>query len=204
MTAAVRTGAPTRSTHVDSRLPQILDAAARLFCTQGYQGTTVRDIARSVGMLPGSLYCHFATKDDLLAAVHVRGVDRICAAVEAGVARCTEPWARLEAACVAHLEAILRDDDYARVVVRVRPSDAPAVADRLIAQREHRLGLGDVGRDTQHRAVVGVGQLVGLGPHRVGVDVGDHHVGAGLSQCARVVSAQQAAGAGDDRDAARE
>jgi AcrR family transcriptional regulator len=136
MTGAVRTGAPMRSTHVDSRLPQILDAAARLFCTQGYQGTTVRDIARSVGMLPGSLYCHFATKDDLLAAVHVRGVDRICAAVEAGVARCTEPWARLEAACVAHLEAILRDDDYARVVVRVRPSDAPAVADRLIAQRE--------------------------------------------------------------------
>ncbi|HSM22357.1 MAG TPA: helix-turn-helix domain-containing protein, partial [Rubrivivax sp.] len=44
----------------------MLDAAARLFCRQGYDGTSVRDIARAVGMLPGSLYCHFATKEDLL------------------------------------------------------------------------------------------------------------------------------------------
>lgn len=51
-----------RAAHADSRLPQILDAAAQRFCTQGYQGTTIRDIARAVGILPGSLYCHFATK----------------------------------------------------------------------------------------------------------------------------------------------
>jgi AcrR family transcriptional regulator len=136
VTAAVRRGTQARVTHADSRLPQVLDAAAHLFCSQGYQGTTVRDIARAVGMLPGSLYCHFSTKDDLLVAVYVRGVDRICVAVEAAMARCAEPWPRLEAACVAHLEAILRDDDYARVVVRVRPADVPAAADRLTAQRE--------------------------------------------------------------------
>ena len=135
MMASVLTGAPRRSAHADSRLPQILDTAAHLFCTQGYQGTTVRDIASAVGILPGSLYCHFSTKDDLLAAVYVRGVDQICAAVEAAIARTAEPWPRLEAACVAHLEAILRDDDYARVVVRVRPTDVPSVAQRLIKDR---------------------------------------------------------------------
>lgn len=136
MTAAARRSASPRVTHADSRLPRLLDAAAALFCSQGYQGTTVRDIARAVGMLPGSLYCHFPTKDDLLVAVYVRGVERISASVEAAVARCEAPWPRLEAACVAHLEAVLRDDDYARVVVRVRPTDVPAAADRLIALRE--------------------------------------------------------------------
>ena len=123
MMASVLTGSHRRAAHADSRLPQILDTAAHLFCTQGYQGTTVRDIASAVGILPGSLYCHFSTKDDLLAAVYVRGVDQICAAVEAAIAG------------VAHLEAILRDDDYARVVVRVRPTDVPAVAQRLIDDR---------------------------------------------------------------------
>ena len=98
-----------RAAHADSRLPQILDAAAQRFCTQGYQGTTIRDIARAVGILPGSLYCHFATKQDLLAAVYTRGVDQICQAVQAAVDRRSDPWERLEAACVAHLEAILRD-----------------------------------------------------------------------------------------------
>ncbi len=128
--------APTRIAHADSRLPRVLDEAARLFCQQGFEGTSMRDIAREVGMLPGSLYCHFATKEQLLLAVYFRGVEQICAAVQAAVQRRTDPWERLEAACVAHLEAILRDDDYARVVVRVRPSDVPAAGRSLIEQRD--------------------------------------------------------------------
>ena len=61
----------TRSkSHVDSRLPKVLDQAAKLFRTQGFEGTSVRDIARAVGMLPGSLYCHFATKEELLGDYH--------------------------------------------------------------------------------------------------------------------------------------
>ncbi|MFM7506886.1 MAG: TetR/AcrR family transcriptional regulator [Rubrivivax sp.] len=135
MTAAARSTA-ARAPHADSRLPQILDAAARLFCTQGYLGTTVRDIAGAVGMLPGSLYCHFATKEDLLAAVYTRGVDRICQAVQAAVDRRTDPWERLEAGCIAHLEAILRDDDYARVVVRVRPGEVSGALAHLVRERD--------------------------------------------------------------------
>lgn len=126
----------TRQPHADSRAPLVLDAAARLFCRQGFEGTTVRDIAGAAGMLPGSLYCHFATKEDLLVAVYLRGVEQISAAVEAAVQPLADPWERLQAACVAHLEAILRDDDYARVVVRVRPADVPGAAERLTALRE--------------------------------------------------------------------
>lgn len=152
--------APARQPHADSRAPLVLDAAARLFCRQGYEGTSVRDIARAAGMLPGSLYCHFATKDDLLIAVYLRGVERICAAVEAAVQRLDDPWDRLEAACVAHLEAILRDDDYARVVVRVRPADVPAAAPRLVALRDRYealwaalVGALPLPRPTDHKAL---------------------------------------------------
>jgi AcrR family transcriptional regulator len=123
--------ATARNPHADSRLPQVLDEAARLFRTKGFEGTSVRDIARAVGMLPGSLYCHFATKEALLVAVYVKGVQQITDAVRVAVARRDDPWERLEAACVAHLEAILRDDDYAQVVVRVRPADVP-MADRSL------------------------------------------------------------------------
>jgi AcrR family transcriptional regulator len=124
-----------RTPHADSRLPQVLDAAARLFRSKGYENTSVREIARAVGMLPGSLYCHFATKEDLLRAVYVRGVEQISEAVQAATVKHEDPWQRLEAGCVAHLEAILRDDDHAQVVIRVRPSDAPAVERDLIELR---------------------------------------------------------------------
>ena len=124
-----------RTLHADSRLPQVLDAAARLFRSQGFEGTSVRDIARAVGMLPGSLYCHFATKEELLTAVYVKGVQQISSAVQAVVNKQADPWARLEAACVAHLEAILHDDDYAQVVIRVRPADVAVVHPVLIELR---------------------------------------------------------------------
>ena len=125
-----------RAPRADNRLPQILDAAARLFRAQGFQGTSVRDIVRAVDMLPGSLYYHFATKEDLLAEVYAAGVRRISARVRAAIEPLADPWARLEAACVAHLEAILEDDDYAQVVIRVRPGDAAAAQPRLTALRD--------------------------------------------------------------------
>jgi AcrR family transcriptional regulator len=128
----VHTGSLRRVARADSRLPQIPDAAARLFCTQGWQGTTMRDIAQIVGILPGPLSCHFTTKDDLLAAPYARGVAPICEAVDAAVARSTERWRGLEAACVAHLQAIWGDDDPARMVVRVQPADVPNAAKRSL------------------------------------------------------------------------
>ena len=122
--------------HVDNRLPTILDEAARLFRQKGYRVTSMRDIAAASGMLAGSLYYHFASKEELLVAVYAEGVCRISVSVRAVLARDLEPWARLEAVCAAHLGALLEDSDYAQVVIRVRPDDAPDVADRLIALRD--------------------------------------------------------------------
>jgi TetR/AcrR family transcriptional regulator, cholesterol catabolism regulator len=120
----------------ENRLPKILDAAARLFCDKGYDATSVRDIVQAVPMLPGSLYYHFASKEDLLVAVYAEGVRRITGAVKRAVERESDPWKRLEAASVAHLATLLEGDQYSQVVVRVRPSDAKRVRARLIALRD--------------------------------------------------------------------
>ena len=40
--------------------------AIQLFGKQGYTGTSMRDIAGAVGVLPGSLYAHIASKEALL------------------------------------------------------------------------------------------------------------------------------------------
>ncbi len=148
--------ATARSPHADSRLPKVLDEAARLFRTKGFEGTSVRDIARAVGMLPGSLYCHFETKEALLVAVYVKGVQQITDAVRSAVDRRSDPWDRLEAACVAHLDAILDEDDYAQVVVRVRPADVPVVHASLIELRnQYVLGYSpkNTTRDGKYRRV---------------------------------------------------
>ncbi len=127
---------PARAPRADNRLPLILDEAARLFRARGFHGTSVRDIAAAVNMLPGSLYYHFATKEALLAAVYAEGVRRISEAVGTAIAGKRGPWERLEAAAIAHLEALLQESDYAQVVIRVRPSDAPSVEGELVELRD--------------------------------------------------------------------
>ncbi len=120
----------------DSRRPLVEEAAARLFATHGFHGTSLRDIAREVGMLPGSIYCHFASKTDLLIAVYEAGVNRILDRVEQALEAGGGPWDRLERACRAHLEVLLEDSPYAKVVIRVLPGDAPEVAAELTRLRD--------------------------------------------------------------------
>ncbi|UYN95658.1 MAG: TetR/AcrR family transcriptional regulator [Enhydrobacter sp.] len=48
---------------------QIVDAADRLFYEQGFEATSLADIARDVGLSRGNFYYHFRTKDEILDAV---------------------------------------------------------------------------------------------------------------------------------------
>src|SRR5262245_29925576 len=59
---------PARRRRDDTRRA-IVDASFRLFSTQGYARTSVRDIAAAVGVTDAALYRHFASKKELLDAV---------------------------------------------------------------------------------------------------------------------------------------
>jgi AcrR family transcriptional regulator len=49
-----------------NRRAMILDKAAQLFAAKGVRATTVREIGDNVGMLSGSLYHHFGSKDAIV------------------------------------------------------------------------------------------------------------------------------------------
>ncbi len=49
-----------------SRRDELLGMASMLFATRGYSHTTVRDIADEAGILSGSLYHHFDSKEAML------------------------------------------------------------------------------------------------------------------------------------------
>lgn len=99
----------------DDRRRHILLAAAELFVERGYAGTSMRDIARRVGLLPGSIYYYFSTKDDLFVAVNQEGFSQITRRIEAALEKISPPWDRLEAACAAHLDAVNGHDAIARI-----------------------------------------------------------------------------------------
>ena len=112
---------------------RILAAAAERFANQGYAATSIRDIAREVGVTVGAIYVHFPSKGRLLVAVSEEGIGRIGRAVDAAIAGVDDPWERLAAAMRAHLEVLLSNAAFARVIVRVTPAEVPEAARDLRA-----------------------------------------------------------------------
>lgn len=115
---------------------RLLVAAARRVSRDGYAATSMRDIATDVGMLAGSIYHHFPSKEDLVAEAYARGVDTVIAAHVAAVDGVDEPWARLEATAAAHLDALLADAPLAALLtldLARLPADLRA---RLVAERD--------------------------------------------------------------------
>ncbi len=61
-------GRPKKSEERDTR-QDILDAALDLFAENGFFGTSMREIARKVGVRESALYHHFPSKDAILATL---------------------------------------------------------------------------------------------------------------------------------------
>lgn len=54
------------------RRQQILDAAARLATTDGLENTSIARVATSAGVAKGSIYLHFRSRHELIAALQAR------------------------------------------------------------------------------------------------------------------------------------
>ncbi|MGO1117464.1 TetR/AcrR family transcriptional regulator [Rhodovibrionaceae bacterium A322] len=119
----------------NSRREEVLTAAAQLFSRNGYDSTSMRDIASAVGMLPGSLYYHFPSKEELFVAIHDAGVEQIYNGVEKAIQEVDGPWEQLEAAASAHMQAILVEESFAAVMTQLYPSRLARVSGTLIDQR---------------------------------------------------------------------
>lgn len=54
--------------HTDTRA-RIQEVALKLFTEQGYEATSLREIAEALGVTKAALYYHFRTKDDIVAGL---------------------------------------------------------------------------------------------------------------------------------------
>ena len=122
----------------DARRSHILLAAAELFVKHGYSGTSMRDIARATGLLPGSVYHYFPAKEDLFIAVHREGFRQLIARVEEVIQREKDPWRRLELACAAHIEAAVGANSIHKITgTGLFSIHEQGLQRRLKAHREH-------------------------------------------------------------------
>ena len=134
----------------------LMDAGRTLFTERGFAGAGREDIVEHAGLTRGALYHHFASKEDLFAAVYESVEHDLCEAVIVAATAGSDPVDGLRLGAFAFLEAAVTP-----AVRRIVLLDGPAV---LSAEVRHeiaqRYGLGLVREalreaDAAGRRVVG-------------------------------------------------
>lgn len=99
----------------DEKRQELLNAAEKLFCQQGYEATSVQDILGALHLSKGGFYHHFASKEELLRALCERRAERAAAFTADLLSEAKDSMARINA--VLHGFMPLRREEAAFVAM---------------------------------------------------------------------------------------
>ncbi len=104
-----------------TRRDELLKIAAQLFAERGFRNTTVRDIADAAGILSGSLYHHFDSKESMVDEILQTFQSQLFAAYDEVLASGLSPRQKIEAAVRLSFEAI--DEHHHEVAIFQNEAD---------------------------------------------------------------------------------
>lgn len=107
-----------------------------VFREKGFRGASMRDVALGAGILSGSLYHHFSSKDALYVEAHGIALDNATFEIRRAISAYRDPWERLEAACLRHLEILVSPDSATIALMSELPRVEPALRAQLIIHRD--------------------------------------------------------------------
>jgi TetR/AcrR family transcriptional regulator, cholesterol catabolism regulator len=99
-----------REATTDSR-QEILRTAARLFQQQGYDATSMNDVAAALKLSKGGLYHHFQSKDEILFNLMSHAMDITEEQVIAPAKQIPDPEERLRTVIRRHIAVVLGERD---------------------------------------------------------------------------------------------
>lgn len=99
---------------------QLLAVAVKVFTARGYDGTTMDDLARALGLSKSSIYHHVTGKQALLSQALDRGLTGLEASLDDADALQGTATARLEATVRSSVRMLIDDLPFVTLLLRVR------------------------------------------------------------------------------------
>lgn len=96
----------------DRTRAQLMDAATQLFARQGFEGTSVSDIARLAEVANGTFYSHFPDRDAIAAAVAYGIAQRIIRRLDEAMVDVDDAVDRVSFGCRQFIELASRNPDW--------------------------------------------------------------------------------------------
>ena len=144
MTAAARRGRPGYD--VDA----VLAVAARTFTERGYDGTSMEDLARELGITKSAIYYHVSGKEELLRLATDRALDGLAAAVAEAERMPGRAVDRLEHLVRRSVEVLVEELPFVTLLLRVRgntETERRAIARRRAIDRAVSRLVAEAERD---------------------------------------------------------
>lgn len=107
----------------DEKRKELLNTAEKLFCRNGYEGTSVQDILDATKLSKGGFYHHFASKEDVLKALCDRRAQRAAEFTATQLKASDTPLQRLNAVLYGFMP--LRKKESAFLAVLMPGLDKP-------------------------------------------------------------------------------
>ena len=123
-----------------ARLEEVLDAAARLFDSQGYEATSLADIGRALRMNKASIYHYVDSKKELLEKVIFRGAAHLRAASLDPQNLSMEPQEAIEKLVRTHCRILLEYPHELGTLIFQRRHISRSVVEE-VERRERAYGL---------------------------------------------------------------
>ncbi len=99
------------------KLREICRIAARVFYEKGYDGASMQDIAKAVGLTKAGLYHHVGSKDRLLFEIMNYGMDILDESVLEKTKGIEDPHERLRQTIAGHIDLVVRSRDLEITVI---------------------------------------------------------------------------------------
>jgi AcrR family transcriptional regulator len=113
-----------------------LQQAAKLIYLNGYEGTSMQDIADACGMTKAGLYHHIATKEALLLSIMHFGMDLFEELVLVPVQDIADPLARLKSTMARNVELVTNDTTKEVTIILHEHSTLTGEAQKAINARK--------------------------------------------------------------------
>ncbi|WP_141308577.1 TetR/AcrR family transcriptional regulator [Streptomyces spinoverrucosus] len=144
---------PQVTASAPARRRELLRTAAEVFAEQGYNATTVRTIADHAGMLAGSLYYHFDSKESMLEEILRTFLDELWDGYDAVLDAGLGPRETLEALVTESFREI--DRHRAAVAIYQKESRQLAAQERFTFLAESQRRFEKAWLSTLERGVAG-------------------------------------------------
>src|SRR6476659_10630535 len=107
----------------------VLRRAIDVFNRQGYEGTSMGDLARELGLTKSAIYHHVPSKEHLLAAALDEALDGLASAIDGAVdTEALSSYARLQTAVRSSVEVLVAHLPAVTLLLRVRGNSEIEIA----------------------------------------------------------------------------